>query len=190
MLNQSVFTLTFTTNKRRYGRSETILIREPEVTDKDYMKLAIQSAKDAEASGGAAIGAIMVKDSKVIAKGWSNPYGKRDPSSHGEIDCIRNCAKENDLMDMQGCTLYGTLEPCSMCTGAALWAGVDRIVFGAYAADVAGNDYEYDGYSSENLAKTSRKLADPSRGNIEIVGGVLREECIELLKNYKGWQKQ
>jgi tRNA(adenine34) deaminase len=76
-------------------------------------------------------------------------------------------------MDMQGCTLYGTLEPCSMCTGAALWAGIDRIVFGAYAADVAGNDYEYDDYSSEKLAKSSRKLADPSRGNIQVVGGVL-----------------
>ena len=160
------------------------------MTDQDFMKLAIAAAKEAEAGGGAAIGAIMVKDGKVIAKGQSNPWGKRDPSNHGEMDCIRNCAKEHDLLDMQGCTLYGTLEPCSMCVGCALWAGVDRIVFGAYATDVAGNDYEYDNYSSEALATTSRKAADPARGKIEVIGGVLQEECKALLKDYKGWQKQ
>lgn len=158
--------------------------------DKHFMDLAVKAAQDAEASGGAAIGAIMVKDGKVIARGLSNPWGKRDPSNHGEMDCIRNCAKDNNLLDMQGCTMYGTLEPCSMCVGAALWAGVDRIVFGAYAGDVAGNDYEYDDYSSEKLAKTSRKLADPSRGSIEILGGILRDECMKLLKDYKGWVKQ
>lgn len=159
------------------------------MTDEDFIQLAIQAAKDAEASGGAAIGAIMVKDGKVIAKGLSNPWGKRDPSNHGEIDCIRNCAKENNLLDMAGCTMYGTLEPCSMCVGAALWAGVDRIVFGAYAGDVPENFYEYDNYSSEELAKTSRRAADPTRGNIEIVGGVMRDECKELLAKYKNWQK-
>lgn len=160
------------------------------MTDQDFMKLAIKAAQEAESTGGAAIGAIMVKDGKVIAQGLSNPFGKRDPSNHGEIDCIRNCAKDNDLMDMAGCTLYGTLEPCSMCVGAALWAGVDRIVFGAYAADVTGNDYEYNDYSSEDRAKGSRKAADPTRGNIEVVGGVLRDECKALLKDYRDWQKQ
>lgn len=160
------------------------------MSDEDFMRLAIQAAKDAEASGGAAIGAIMVKNGKIIAKGLSNPWGKRDPSNHGEMDCIRNCAKENNLLDMQGCTLYGTLEPCSMCVGAALWAGVDRIIFGAYAGDVPDNSYEYDNYSSEELTKTSRKAADASRGNIVIVGGVLREEATKLLDGYKGWQKQ
>lgn len=111
------------------------------MSDEYFMQIAIDAAKEAESTGGAAIGAIMVKDGKVIARGFSNPWGKRDPSNHGEIDCIRNTAKDNDLMDMAGCTMYGTLEPCSMCVGAALWAGVDRIVFGAYADDVAGNDY-------------------------------------------------
>lgn len=160
------------------------------MTDEYFMKQAIRQAQKAEADGGAAIGAIMVKDGKIIAEGKSNPWGKRDPSNHGEIDCIRNCAIENNLMDMQGCTLYGTLEPCSMCVGAALWAGVDRIVFGAYAEDIIGNHYEYDNYSSQKLAKTSRKAADPSRGNIEVIGGVLREDCKKLLRAYKNWQKQ
>ena len=160
------------------------------MNDEKLMQIAVDAAKEAEATGGAAIGAIMVKDGKVIARGLSNPWGKRDPSNHGEMDCIRNCAKDNNLLDMAGCTLYGTLEPCSMCVGAALWAGVDRIVFGAYAGDVPENSYEYDDYSSEELAKTSRKAADPSRGHIEIVGGVLRDDSKALLAAYKDWQKQ
>ncbi len=160
------------------------------MTDQDYMKLAIEVSKEAEATGGAAIGAIMVKDGKVIAKGLSNPWGKGDPTNHGEIDCIRTCATNNNLLDMSGCTLYGTLEPCSMCVGAALWSGIDRLVFGAYAGDVPDNKYEYDDYSSEKYMASSRKAADPMRGNIKITGGVLREECKELLKDYKGWVKQ
>lgn len=160
------------------------------MSDKEFMKLAIDIAKKAEADGGAAIGAIMVKDGEVIAIGESNPWGKRDPSNHGEIDCIRNAARENDLLDMQGCTMFGTLEPCSMCVGAALWAGVDKIVFGAYAGDVIGNDYEYDSYSSEEFARSSRRAADPKRGRLELVGGVLREECAALLVGYKDWKKK
>lgn len=160
------------------------------MSDDDFMDLAIAAAREAEAAGGAAIGAIMVRDGQVIAKGLSNPYSKRDPSSHGEMDCIRQTAQKNDLMDMQGCTMYGTLEPCSMCVGAALWAGVDRLVFGAYASDVAGNEYEYDDYSAERLVVSSRRAADCTRGNIDITGGVQRDRCIELLRDYKNWQKQ
>jgi tRNA(adenine34) deaminase len=160
------------------------------MSDEDFMRLAIEAAKEAESEGGCAIGAVIVKDGKVIARGLSNPWGERDPSSHAEIDCIRNNARENNLMNMQGCTLYGTLEPCSMCVGAALWAGIDRVVFGAYAEDVRGNNYEYEDYSSENLALKSRKSANPDKGRIEVKGGVLGQECADLLKNYKDWQKQ
>lgn len=158
--------------------------------DEYFMKLAIDMAKESEATGGCAIGSVIVKDNKVIARGFSNPYGKRDPSNHSEIDCIRTNAKQNNMMNMQGCTLYGTLEPCSMCMGAALWAGLDRVVFGAYASDVEGNNYEYDNYSSEDLALQSRKSANPKAGRIRLKGGVLRTECADLLKNYKDWQKQ
>lgn len=77
-----------------------------------------------------------------------------------------------------------------MCMGAALWAGLDRVVFGAYASDVEGNNYEYDNYSSEDLALQSRKSANPKAGRIRLKGGVLRTECADLLKNYKDWQKQ
>ena len=159
------------------------------MNDQHFMGLAIDVAKESESKGGCAIGTVIVKDGKVIAQGLSNPWAKRDPSNHAEIECIRNCSKDNDLMDMSGCTLYGTLEPCSMCLGASLWAGLDRLVFGAYAADVPNNNYEYASYDSKSLAKKSRKSADPNRGSIEVVGGVMREECKNLLEDYTDWQK-
>lgn len=160
------------------------------MSDEVFMRLAIGEAKQAELEGGCAIGAVIVRDGEVIARGRSVGYVKRDPTNHAEIDCIRNCAKLNNMMDMSGCILYGTLEPCSMCIGAALWCGLERVVFGAYADDVAGNNYEYTNYSSEDLAKKSFRGADPKRGAVEVKGGVLREECKNLLKDYKNWQKQ
>jgi tRNA(adenine34) deaminase len=160
------------------------------MSDEEFMQLAIDEAKQAELEGGCAIGAVIVKDGKVIAAGRSIGYVKRDPTNHAEIDCIRNCAKQNDMMNMGGCTLYGTLEPCSMCMGASLWAGIDRVIFGAYAEDVAGNNYEYINYSSEDLAKTSLVAANKGGCCLDVYGGVLREECKNLLKDYKNWQKQ
>lgn len=160
------------------------------MTDEDFMREAMKAAEEAESVGGCAIGAVLVKDGKIIARDLSTPWQKRDPTNHAEIDCIRNAAKEHDMMDISGCTLYGTIEPCSMCLGACLWSGVDRIVFGAYAADVTGNDYEYDDFSSESLAQNSRKGANPANSPIAVTGGVLRKECAAQLKNYKDWLKQ
>lgn len=159
------------------------------MNDEDFMRQAIVAAKEAEAAGGLAIGAVLVKDGQVVARGLSTPWVVRDPSNHSEIDCIRSYAKQSDEMDMQGCTLYGTLEPCSMCFGAALWAGVDRVVFGAYAVDVPDNPFELTGYSVEEVAKRSLKFADPARGPVAVTGGVLRAECSALLDNYKNWMR-
>jgi tRNA(Arg) A34 adenosine deaminase TadA len=159
------------------------------MTDHQYfIREAINCAKEAEAQGGCAIGAVIAKDGKVVSRGLSLPFQRRDPSSHGEIDCIRNYAKEHG-MDFSGCTLYGTLEPCSMCLGAALWSGIERVVFGAYASDVPKNSYEYENYSSVELAKKSRKAALPSNAPIQVTGGVARDECIELLQDYTEWQR-
>lgn len=156
--------------------------------DEKLMREAIKAAKEAEANGGVAIGAVMVKDGEVVSRGLSITWENRDPSNHGEMDCVRNYAKEFG-MDYSGCTLYGTLEPCSMCLGVCLWSGVERMVFGAYAGDVVGNDYEYNDYSAEEFAKKSRVNANPDNGPVQVTGGVLREECKALLADYDKWQK-
>jgi tRNA(Arg) A34 adenosine deaminase TadA len=160
------------------------------MTDQAYMQEAIKSAKESESIGGCAIGAVLVKEGQILARGCSTPWQKQDPTNHAEIDCIRSAVKEHSMMDTTGCTLYSTCEPCSMCLGACLWSGIDRVVFGAYVKDVHGNEYEYDNFSSETLAKSSYKAANSHNGQIEITGGMLREECAALLKDYKDWQKR
>ncbi len=149
------------------------------MNDKQFMKLAILEAKKSEAIGGAPIGAVLVKDGKVIATGQSLVWPLKDPSAHGETQCIRNACKELQSLDLSGCTLYSTLESCSMCLGCAGWTGLSKIVFGAFKEDVEPNPYELSHYHAIEHAKRFKGL--------EVVGGVLQEDCKELMRNIKNW---
>lgn len=154
------------------------------MNNEQFIKLAIKEAKKSEKEGGAPIGTVLVKDGKVIATGWSLVWPKKDPSAHAETECLKNACKKLNSLDLSGCTLYSTLEPCSMCLGCAGWAGLSKIVFGAYKEDVGENPYEMKDYHAEEHVK---KLTPIGGGKIEAVGGVLREECKELMLNYKNW---
>ncbi|MFC1622036.1 nucleoside deaminase, partial [Patescibacteria group bacterium] len=134
--------------------------------EEKYIKLAIKTANES----GSAMGAVLVKDYKVVAVG--NPQVKqiKDPTAHGECVCMRKACQKLDTVNLTGCTLYTTLEPCSMCLACASWSKVSKIVFGAYQEDIPPNPYEITDYHAEEHAK---KLNPP----IEIVGGVLRKEC-------------
>lgn len=160
------------------------------MTDEEFMREAIKAAKEAEAGGGLPLAAVLVKDGRILARAKSIPWEQRDTTNHAEIDCIRAATQEMGIKDFSDCTLYGIIEPCSMCFGACLWAGVERVVFGAYATDIENNPYEYDNYSSTELAKSARKHASPNGKRIKVMGGVLRDECMALLRVYKGWVKQ
>lgn len=153
----------------------------------DYIKEAINVAKEAEQNGGIAIGAVMVKDGKVIAKGGSTVWVDKDPSEHGESNCIREACKKLSTTDLNGCTLYGTLEPCGMCLSASAWANLSEIYFGAYREDAIGNNYEINEWSAEKASKNMRLFSGKS---MKVNGGILREECADLLKGYTNWEKQ
>jgi tRNA(Arg) A34 adenosine deaminase TadA len=149
------------------------------MNDEQFMKLAIEEAKKSQEAGGAPIGAVLVKDGKVVATGWSLVWPKKDPSAHAETECMRNACQKLQTLDLSGCTLYSTLESCSMCLGCAGWSGLSRIVFGAYKEDVPENPYEISDYHAIEHVKRIKGL--------EIAGGVLREECKELMKNIRNW---
>ena len=153
--------------------------------DEDFIKLAIEEAGNSQKAGGAPIGAVMVKNGKVIAKGWSLVWPEKDPSSHGETNCIRAACKKLRTLDLSGCTLYSTLESCSMCLGCASWAGVSRIIFGAYAEDIQPNPYELSNYHAEEHAK--RLIPFNPERKMKVVGGILRQECAKLMSNIENW---
>lgn len=154
------------------------------MNNEEFMKLAIEEAKKAESAGGVPIGAVLVKNGEVIATGQSLTWPKKDPSAHGETSCIKNACDKLQTLDLSGTTLYSTLESCSMCLACASWSSVSKVIFGAYKEDVPENPYELADYHAEEHAK---KLTPFGGGKIEVVGGVLREECKELLKGYKNW---
>jgi len=152
------------------------------MADEEFMRLAVEEAKKSEQSGGAPVGAVLVKDQRVVATGWGLVGLKKDPTAHAEAACLQAGCKNLDNLDLSGCTLYSTLESCSMCMGCAGWVGLKRIVFGAFREDVVGNDYELKDYHAVEHAKRFIN-------KIEVVGGVLREECKQLMVGYKGWMR-
>jgi tRNA(Arg) A34 adenosine deaminase TadA len=155
------------------------------MNDEDYMKLAIEEAKKSKTNDGAPIGSILVMGGNVIAVGHSLVWAKKDPSAHNDIECMRAACLKLEQLDLSGCTLYSTLEPCSMCLGCAGWCNITRIVFGAYQEDVPDNPYELWNYHAEEDAT---RLQLPNGNVAEAKGGVLREECKSLMDGVHNWQ--
>jgi endonuclease-3 len=100
-------------------------------TDEKYMKIALEEAKKAAEIGEIPVGAVIVKDNKIIARAYNLKEKERDTTFHAEIEAIRIASRKLNSWRLEGCTMYVTLEPCSMCAGAIINARLDRLVIGA-----------------------------------------------------------
>ena len=141
--------------------------------DEKWMTIALQEALKAEAEGEVPIGAVLVKDEILIAKAHNQPISKNDATAHAEIQLIRTACKKQENYRLTETSLYVTLEPCAMCLGAMMHARIERIIYGAHdpKTGVCG--------SSENLID-----ANCFNHKIDLVSGVLENECKELLKKF------
>ena len=141
--------------------------------DEKWMKIAIQEAIKAENEDEIPVGAILVRDGLLIAKAHNQPISTNDATAHAEIQLIRAAGKIQGNYRLTGTTLYVTLEPCAMCLGAMMHARIKRIVYGAHdpKTGVCG--------SSENLID-----ANCFNHKIDLVSGVLENECKQLLKTF------
>lgn len=120
------------------------------------------------------MGCVIVRDGKVLAEGHNEAELRHDPTAHAEIVTIRKLGERLRTTDFRGCTLYCTLQPCSMCTVACIWGKISRIVFGATRNDV------HSMYFDAKHINTADLIRDAFREDLEIVGGVLAEECAQL----------
>ncbi len=136
------------------------------------MREALRLAQHAARRDEVPVGAVVVKDGKIIARGYNLREHRRSPLAHAEILAIAKAAKRLGGWRLSGCTLYVTLEPCPMCAGAIVNARVDEVVFGAYDPKAGAMGTLY------NLA-VGRLNHTP-----RVTGGVLREECAAVLKEY------
>jgi len=141
--------------------------------DEKWMQIAIHEAIKAEKEDEVPVGAVLVKDGLVIAKAHNQPISTNDATAHAEIQLIRAAGKIQGNYRLTGTTLYVTLEPCAMCLGAMMHARIKRIVYGAHdpKTGVCG--------SSENLID-----ANCFNHKIDLVSGVLENECKQLLKKF------
>ncbi len=104
-------------------------------TQEQFMRLALEEAALAAAEGEIPVGAVVEKDGEVVGRGHNRRERDCDPTAHAEIDAMRDAAKNLGDWRLTGCTLYVTLEPCAMCTGAAIGARIAKIVYGAADAE-------------------------------------------------------
>jgi len=139
------------------------------------MRMAIEQACIGYRTPGAGeVGCVIVRDGNVVAQGHNEVEGTFDPTAHAEIVTLRRLGKAQRSLDFSGCTVYCTLQCCGMCTMACLWAKVGRIVFGASRNDV------HSMYFEERHFNTADFIRDAFKSDMEVVGGVLAEECAAL----------
>jgi tRNA(adenine34) deaminase len=137
------------------------------------MEGALQEARRSGALGEVPVGALVLHDGSVIARGGNVRESKNDPTGHAEVVVLREAASKLHSWSLQDCLLVVTLEPCLMCAGAILNSRVARVMFGAYdlQAGAAGSRYNV--------------LDDPRLNHrVDVVGGVLEHECASLLTEF------
>jgi len=137
------------------------------------MRAALALAEQARGAGEVPVGAVVVRDGVVIGSGFNSPIGRHDPSAHAEILALRAAAAALGNYRLSGCTLYVTLEPCVMCSGAILHARIGRVVYGAPDPKTGACG------SVLNLFAEGRL-----NHHTAVAGGVLAEDCGRLLKGF------
>lgn len=143
------------------------------MTDTEYMQTALQLAEQAALAGEVPVGALVVKDGVIIGRGHNAPITRHDPTAHAEILAMRAAADALGNYRLAGCTLYVTLEPCAMCSGAIQHARIARVVFGASDPKTGACGSVID------------LMAEPRLNHHAMVeGGVLAEQCGALLSRF------
>jgi tRNA(adenine34) deaminase len=143
------------------------------MTDLDYLQAAIAEAEAAERAGEVPVGAVLVHEGAILARGNNRVLRDNDPTAHAEIVALRAAGVALGNYRLEDCTLYVTLEPCAMCAGAILHARIARLVYGAPdpKAGACGSVL-----SVMNHPQLNHK--------VEVVSGLLAEECGALLTNF------
>lgn len=138
-----------------------------------FMREALEQAQHAWDLGEVPVGAVVVKDGVVIARGYNRPIGQHDPTAHAEIVALRAAAEALGNYRLPGCELYVTLEPCIMCSGAMMHARLAKVVFGAADPKTGAGGSVVNLFEHEQL-----------NHHTAIAGGVMAEECGDMLKRF------
>ena len=142
-------------------------------SDLQWMQEAIQLAKEAGQAREVPVGAVVVRDGILVGRGRNGPVGTTDPTAHAEIMALRDAAKTIGNYRLENCTMYVTLEPCTMCAGAILNSRISRLVFGASEPRTGAAGSVLDVFANQEINHQT-----------EVSGGVLTDECRQLLQQF------
>ena len=140
------------------------------MTDEYYMMLAIKEAKKALDDGEIPVGAVVILNEKVIARGYNMTERLNDPTAHAEMIALTSAFNMLGSKYLTEATLYVTVEPCLMCAGALYWSKIGKVVYGA--------DDEKNGYKRITAANW------PFHPKTELIRGVLKDDCTRLIKDF------
>ena len=138
-----------------------------------WMQHALELANRAESEGEVPVGAVIVHDEKVIGEGWNSPINDNDPTAHAEIIALRSAAKKINNYRLLDTTLYVTLEPCIMCTGAIIHSRVMRVVYGATDPKAGAVESAFEILGTDCL-----------NHQVDVERGVLATECGQILTDF------
>ena len=141
--------------------------------DEFFMRAALELAREAATAAEVPVGAIVVKDGEIIGRGFNAPISRLDPSAHAEMLALREAAQFLGNYRLVDCQLFVTLEPCLMCAGAMMHARIAQLVYGASDPKTGA------------CGSVVNMFSDPRLNHHTAVrGGVLAEECGQLLSNF------
>ena len=143
------------------------------MNDLEFMQIALEEARAAAEADEVPVGAILVKDGQILARGNNRTIRDCDPTAHAEIIALREAARSANNYRLTGTTLFVTIEPCSMCAGAIIQARVSRVVYGA--DDPKGG-----------AVRSCFEVLSHARLNhqVEVTAGVMAEECAAILQEF------
>lgn len=145
---------------------------------KNLMKEAIKLSREKMlANEGGPFGAIVVKDNKIISRGWNKVTSGNDPTAHAEVVAIREACKTLNTFDLTGCEIYTSCEPCPMCLASIYWAHIDKIYYANTRKDAADINFSDDFLYQE----ISKPIEDREKPMLQ----VLREEAITVFEQWK-----
>jgi len=147
--------------------------------NKEYMREAIRLASESVERGGGPFGAVIAKDGKIIARASNSVTLENDPTAHAEVACIREACRALGTIDLSGCEIYSSCEPCPMCLGAIYWAHIDRIYYANDRKDAAEIGFD-DDYIYEEIGKKPEDRMTP-------LLPLLRDEG---LKSFRLWSEK
>ncbi|MCK9202320.1 MAG: tRNA adenosine(34) deaminase TadA [Gallionella sp.] len=143
------------------------------MNDEQYMRAALELARQAQEAGEVPVGAVVVKDGEIVGRGFNAPISRHDPSAHAEMMALRDAAQRLGNYRLVGCELFVTLEPCMMCAGAIMHARIARVVYGARDLKTGACGSVLDAFAELRL-----------NHHAQVQGGVLAEECSAMLSNF------